>query len=224
MDDSERGDGGRTAGRFELRRHTADIAVEATGDSLGEAFAAAGAGFTAAHCETVPATGERFGFGVGADSREALLFDYLDELVYRRDADAVLPTDHEVAVHWNGTWVAEAYARGVAAVDEFVEVVEQQRLPGVGADAEAEPLAGCRHHLAVGGGEPGPGGGEGLAEGVAGRLDGDVGGVSPELEPPGRPLPVTAVAVVHRPGRTAGRTKGLRDDGGVAVELYPIRS
>ena len=113
MDDSERGDGGRTAGRFELRRHTADVAVEATGDSLGEAFAAAGAGFTAAHCETVPATGERFGFGVSADSREALLFDYLDELVYRRDADAVLPTDHEMAIHWNGTWVAEAYARGV---------------------------------------------------------------------------------------------------------------
>ena len=113
MDDNDRGNGGRTAGRFELRRHIADVAVEATGDSLGETFAAAGAGFTAAHCEAVPAAGERFGFGVGADSREALLFDYLDELVYRRDADGVLPTDHEVAVHWNGTWVAEAYARGV---------------------------------------------------------------------------------------------------------------
>ena len=103
-----------TAAAFDLREHTADVAVEATGDSLGTTFAAVAAGLTAAHTESVPATGgDSFGFGVDADSREALLFDYLDELVYRRDARGVLPTDHEVDVHWNGTWVAEAYARGV---------------------------------------------------------------------------------------------------------------
>jgi SHS2 domain-containing protein len=101
-------------GEFDLREHTADVAVEAAGDSLGATFAAAAAGFTAAHCESVPRTGgDTFGLGVDADSKETLLFDYLDELVYQRDARGVLPTDHEVDVHWNGTWVAEAYARGV---------------------------------------------------------------------------------------------------------------
>jgi len=99
---------------FELRRHTADVAVEATGDSLGEVFAAAADGLTAAHAESIPRSGgDTFGFGVEAESKEALLFEYLDELVYQRDVRGVLPADHEVEVHWNGTWVAEAYARGV---------------------------------------------------------------------------------------------------------------
>ncbi|PSQ40879.1 protein archease [Halobacteriales archaeon QS_9_68_42] len=71
------------AGEFSLRAHTADVAVEATGDTLGEAFAAAADGLTAAHCESV------------------------------------LPADHEADVHWNGSWVVEASARGVplAAVE-----------------------------------------------------------------------------------------------------------
>lgn len=102
------------AAEFALRRHTADVAIEATGDTLGEVFAAAAAGLTAAHCDSVPdGVGDSFGFGVAAPSREALLFDYLDELIYQRDVRGVLPADHTVDVHWNGRWVAEAYARGV---------------------------------------------------------------------------------------------------------------
>jgi len=120
------GTGSTTAG-FDLREHTADVAVEATGDSLGSTFAAVAAGFTAAHTESVPeAGGDTFGFGVDADAREALLFDYLDELVYQRDARGVLPTDHEVDVHWNGSWVAEAYARGVP-----VEAVDAREVKAV---------------------------------------------------------------------------------------------
>ena len=107
------------AGEFSLRAHTADVAVEATGDTLGEAFAAAADGLTAAHCESVPEEGDRFVFGVGADTREAALFEYLDELIYRRDVRGALPADHEADVHWNGSWVVEASARGVplAAVE-----------------------------------------------------------------------------------------------------------
>jgi SHS2 domain-containing protein len=101
-------------GEFDLRRHTADVAVEATGDSLAAVFEATAAGLTAAHTDSVPdAAGERFNVGVSADSREALLFDYLDELVYQRDVRGVLPTDHAVDVHWNGEWVAGTSARGV---------------------------------------------------------------------------------------------------------------
>lgn len=99
---------------FELRAHTADVAVEAAGATLGETFAAVADGLTAAHCEDVPAEGgERFGLGVGAESREALLFEYLDELIYQRDVRDVLPADHEVDVHWRDEWILEGYARGV---------------------------------------------------------------------------------------------------------------
>ena len=99
---------------YELRDHTADIAVEASGTSLETAFEAVADGLTAAHCERYPDEGgERFGFGVHAESREALLFDYLDELIYQRDVREVLPADHEVRIHWKDEWILEAYARGV---------------------------------------------------------------------------------------------------------------
>ncbi len=101
-------------GAFELRAHTADVAVEATGENLAAVFSATAAGLTAAHAEAVPDdVGERFAVGVAADSREALLFDYLDELIYQRDVRSVLPTDHAVDVRRDGQWVAEASARGV---------------------------------------------------------------------------------------------------------------
>ncbi|OIB59276.1 archease [Natrialba sp. SSL1] len=82
---------------FELRDHTADIAVEATGESLADVFASLADGLAAASCEDIPAdTGERFSLSVTAENREALLFDYLDELIYLRDVRAELPVDHHV--------------------------------------------------------------------------------------------------------------------------------
>jgi SHS2 domain-containing protein len=101
---------------YELREHTADVAVAATGDTLGKCFAAVADGLTAAQCDHVPdGVGERFELRVESESRESLLFDYLDELVYERDVRAVLPADHEASVTEaaDGTWQVDASARGV---------------------------------------------------------------------------------------------------------------
>ena len=99
---------------FELRDHTADVAVAATGATLGDVFAAVADGMAAAMCEDVPSTGERFDLTVAAENREALLFDYLDELIYRRDVDGVLPVDDEATVERDGDgWRVTASARGV---------------------------------------------------------------------------------------------------------------
>lgn len=97
---------------FELKEHTADIAVEATGETLSETFEHVAAGFTAAHCESIPDDGDRFSLAVEAESTEALLFDYLGELVYQRDIRGVLPADHRVSVDPDGRHL-EASARGV---------------------------------------------------------------------------------------------------------------
>ncbi|MFB6133118.1 MAG: archease [Halanaeroarchaeum sp.] len=104
---------------FELRDHTADVAVEATGETLGETFAAVAAGMTAAMTETIPAAGgDRFPLSVEAESREALLFDYLDRLIYERDVRDVLPVDHEATVEREGErCTVEASARGVPLAD-----------------------------------------------------------------------------------------------------------
>jgi len=83
---------------FELRDHTADVAVEATAPTLSDLFASVADGFTAASCEHLPDVGDRFELTVSAESRDALLFDYLDRLVYERDVRGVLPAAHDCAV------------------------------------------------------------------------------------------------------------------------------
>jgi SHS2 domain-containing protein len=99
---------------FALREHTADVAVEATGDTLSAVFAAVADGLAAAHHERPPTVGERFELSVAAESREALLFDYCDELVYQRDVRAVLPVDNRVSVTREGDgWRLTGSARAV---------------------------------------------------------------------------------------------------------------
>ncbi|WP_313695826.1 archease [Halorarum halobium] len=102
------------AGTFTLREHTADVAVEADGPSIDAAFGAVADGLAAAMAESVPEVGDRFSFSVRAESREALLFDYLDQLIYERDVRSVLPVDNAAAVSTDrDEWVVEASARGV---------------------------------------------------------------------------------------------------------------
>jgi SHS2 domain-containing protein len=99
---------------FELRDHTADVAVEAEGETLGAVFAAVADGMAAAMADERPESGDRFAFEERAESREALLYDYLDRLIYERDVRGVLPTENDAAVHEDdGEWVVEATARGV---------------------------------------------------------------------------------------------------------------
>jgi len=69
---------------YELREHTADIAVEATGETIDAVFGAVADGLAAAMYDEPPGKGDRFELTRTAESREALLFDYLDELIYRR--------------------------------------------------------------------------------------------------------------------------------------------
>lgn len=107
---------------FELRSHTADVAVAATGEDLDAVFAALADGLAAASCDEVPDCGERFAFEVTAEGREALLFDYLDELIYLRDVREELPVDNEATVDRRGEeddderdeeWHLRGSARGV---------------------------------------------------------------------------------------------------------------
>ncbi len=103
---------------FELREHTADVAIAATGPTLGAVFAAVADGMAAAMCDGWPPSGERFRVNVSAESREGLLFDFLDEMIYQRDVRKVLPVEHDAEVEHDDEWRLEATARGVP-VDEI---------------------------------------------------------------------------------------------------------
>ena len=105
---------------FQLRDHTADVAIEAEAGDLGGTFAAVADGLAAAQCDQeeipdadAPDGGERFDLEERAESREALLFDFLDRLIYERDVRSVLPVDHEATVGHGDEWVVTASARGV---------------------------------------------------------------------------------------------------------------
>lgn len=103
---------------YTLKAHTADVAVEATGGSLDEVFGATADGLAAAMCGDVPPYGDRFELTVTATSREALLFDYLDELIYLRDVRRVLPVDNRATVEGDGQeWTVTASMRGVPLSD-----------------------------------------------------------------------------------------------------------
>jgi SHS2 domain-containing protein len=115
---ADRSGPGAEGGSFVLREHTADVAIEAGGATLGETFAAVADGLAAAQCDAIPETGERFEIAERAESREALLFDFLDRLIYERDVRGVLPADHEATVEGEGeTWMVRASARGVPLTD-----------------------------------------------------------------------------------------------------------
>lgn len=106
---------------FTLRDHTADVAVEADADSLGGVFAAAADGMAAAMADgDIPDSGSRFTFTETAESLPAVLYDYLDRLIYERDVRGVLPVDNQATVEQVGEgpasgeeWRVDASARGV---------------------------------------------------------------------------------------------------------------
>ncbi|QZA87683.1 archease [Salinarchaeum sp. IM2453] len=99
---------------YKLVDHTADIAVEATGETLGNAFAAAADGMAAAICDEIPDTGDRISIEAEGESKEAALFEYLDELILQRDVQHILPVDNTAKVtEVNGNWIVEASTRGV---------------------------------------------------------------------------------------------------------------
>ena len=103
---------------YELRAHTADVAVEATAPTRGELFAAVADGLAAAMCESIPAGGDRFSVDCRAESIDALLYEYLDQLIYERDVRLVLPVDNEAHVaESDGEWRLKASTRGVPLIE-----------------------------------------------------------------------------------------------------------
>ncbi|GAA0460917.1 archease [Halococcus dombrowskii] len=105
---------------FELREHTADVAVAADGKTLDEAFGAVADGLAAAMCEAIPDDGDRFSFAVQAENREALLYEYLADCIYQRDVRGVLPVENRATVdRTDDGWRLDASARGVplSAID-----------------------------------------------------------------------------------------------------------
>lgn len=123
---------------YALRDHTADVAVEATGSSLGETMAAVADGMAAAMCDSVPEDcGDRFAISETAESREALLYEYLDRLIVERDVRGVLPVDNCAVVESEDEhYTIAASARGVP----FAEVAARDLKAVTYSEMAIEPI------------------------------------------------------------------------------------
>ena len=86
-------------GGFELFDHTADLGVEGRGDSLGEAlvWTATGMFSVIADLDAVEPR-EELRLSVAAVDRDALVVDWLNELLFRYEAEGFLPKELHVSV------------------------------------------------------------------------------------------------------------------------------
>ena len=88
---------------FEITEHTADVGVSATGADFEEALASLATGMFSvmAHPETVRSV-RSWQVEVDSADREALVIDWLNELLYRYEAEGLVPKVYRVSVGESG--------------------------------------------------------------------------------------------------------------------------
>lgn len=91
-------------GEFLLLEHTADVGILASGESLAEALSWAAKGMFSLIVElddVVPK--ESLEISVTSPDPSALIVDWLNELIYRYEAEGFLPKEFDVTVDKKGT-------------------------------------------------------------------------------------------------------------------------
>lgn len=110
--------------RFEILDHTSEVRFRSYGDSLEEAFENAGRATFAIMTDLDDITpDESLEIDIEAESRESLLFDFIDRLIYLRDTEFMLFTDFDLSItatedgyHLTGT-ATGCDLEGIAAQD-----------------------------------------------------------------------------------------------------------
>ena len=88
---------------YQILDHTADVGIAASGNTLAEALAFLAQGMFAliADPETIEVSGS-LEFCVSSTDEEALAVDWLNELLYRYEADGFLPKEFCICVEEEG--------------------------------------------------------------------------------------------------------------------------
>ena len=91
-------------GGYRLLDHTADVIVQATGDDFVEALSwVATAMFSVIADLDAVQTHQIIEVIVKSDDRETLVVDWLNELLFRFEAEGFLPKEFQVSVNESGT-------------------------------------------------------------------------------------------------------------------------
>lgn len=120
--------------------HTADVKIEAIGDSLAEAFANAGRA-TFAFMTDIDALDDDHSvdFTVTGEDQEALLYEFIDHLLYLRDTEGLLfcrfdvdITETEDGYHLDGT-AHGTPLEGIEATDVKAATYSDMQITGTGS-------------------------------------------------------------------------------------------
>lgn len=91
-------------GGFEFLEHTADLGVVGRGETLAEALAWAATGMFSAVADLAEVRPlQSVEVSVTSTDRDALAVDWLNELLYRYEAEGFLPRTFDVSVNGTGT-------------------------------------------------------------------------------------------------------------------------
>ncbi|MFW9851386.1 MAG: archease [Candidatus Thorarchaeota archaeon] len=92
-----------------------DYAFEVTADTLSELFK--GAGLATMEAMVVPNTIEEnkeWSFELKAQDERMLLYDFLSELIFLKDAETVLFSDFDIVIEDKGEFILSCKAKGAA--------------------------------------------------------------------------------------------------------------
>lgn len=84
---------------FQYHNHTADVLIEATGNDLEEAFSECAKGMfnLLTNIKKVKAE-KKIAFRIYAKTKETLLFDFLEELIFRMDTDFMIFSKFDIKI------------------------------------------------------------------------------------------------------------------------------
>lgn len=110
---------------FRQLSHTADVKIEAWGPDFSSALVECVRGFTSLVTDVnAVATIEKRAVSLTAKSREALLYDLIDQLVYLKDTETFLASSAEFSVAHKETWTLTGTLIGACLVGETLSDVK----------------------------------------------------------------------------------------------------
>jgi SHS2 domain-containing protein len=89
---------------YRFLEHTADVKLEATANSFANALGEAAKGVTAVMTEEQVRPSSKHPVDIKSESKEALLFDFIDRVVYLLDAEGFFVAEANLKVESGAQW------------------------------------------------------------------------------------------------------------------------
>jgi SHS2 domain-containing protein len=97
---------------YEYLPHTADVKVRAVGKDFSEACIHAARSITGLLTQEIILSHQQYAFRLHAKTKEALLYDFLNEVIYLKDVHEFVPVDANIHIHEENGWLLDGILIG----------------------------------------------------------------------------------------------------------------